>query len=59
LAAAGPPPPLLPTREFADAVHELNLAPEAAAPLVPEAERHFFYSHHAALLGPGYEPRSY
>ncbi|HEX8557503.1 MAG TPA: hypothetical protein VF668_05350 [Pyrinomonadaceae bacterium] len=46
-------------REFADAVYESNLAPETAAPLVPEAMRDAFFRYHQTLLDPGYEPWSY
>jgi hypothetical protein len=50
---------LFPAREFADAVLELQLTTETAAPFVPEAQRHALFSHHDTLLNPGYEPWSY
>ena len=50
---------LFPTREFADAAYELNLEPEKAAPLIPEINRHAFFTYHQARVDPGYNPWSY
>jgi len=58
-AAAEPSDVLFPAREFADAAYELNLEPERAAPLIPEVNRHAFFSHHAARVDPDYNPWSY
>ena len=58
-AAAEPAEVLFPTREFADAAYELNLEPEKAAPLIPEINRHAFFSHYQTRVDPGYNPWSY
>jgi hypothetical protein len=50
---------LFPTRELAGAAYELNLEPEKAAPLVPEINRHAFFSYYQSRVGPGYNPWSY
>jgi hypothetical protein len=50
---------LFPTREFADAAFELNLEPEKAAPLIPEINRHAFFSHYNSRVEPDYNPWSY
>lgn len=58
-AAAEPSEVLFPTREFADAAYELNLEPERAAPLVPEINRHAFFTYYNARVEPDYNPWSY
>ncbi|HEV2861000.1 MAG TPA: hypothetical protein VGX48_08345 [Pyrinomonadaceae bacterium] len=58
-AAAEPTDVLFPTREFADAAYELNLEPEKAAPLIPEINRHAFFTYYQARVDPGYNPWSY
>lgn len=58
-AAAEPAEVLFPTHEFADAAYELNLEPEKAAPLIPETNRHAFFSHYQTRVDPGYNPWSY
>lgn len=59
LSVVEPSELLFPTREFAEAVYELELEPETAAPFVPANERHAFSSHHQSLLDPDYNPWSY
>jgi hypothetical protein len=58
-AAAEPSEVLFPAREFANAAYELNLEPEKAAPLIPEINRHAFFSHYQSRLDPDYNPWSY
>jgi hypothetical protein len=58
-AAAEPAEVLFPTHEFADAAYELNLEPEKAAPLIPENNRHAFFSHYQTRIEPDYNPWSY
>ena len=58
-AAAEPADVLFPAREFADAAYELNLEPEKAAPLIPETNRHAFFSHYDSRVEPDYNPWSY
>lgn len=58
-AIAEPSDVLFPAREFADAAYELNLEPEKAAPLIPEINRHAFYSHYQTRVEPDYNPWSY
>ncbi|MET0650032.1 MAG: hypothetical protein ABW208_25775 [Pyrinomonadaceae bacterium] len=58
-AAVEPAEVLFPTREFADAAYELNLEPEKAAPLIPEINRHAFFTHYQTRVDPGYNPWSY
>lgn len=58
-AVAEPAEVLFPTSEFADAAYELNLEPEKAATLIPEINRHAFFSHYQARVDPGYNPWSY
>lgn len=58
-AAVEPADVLFPTREFADAAYELNLEPEKAAPLIPEINRHAFFTYYQARVDPGYNPGSY
>jgi hypothetical protein len=58
-AAAEPADVLFPAREFADAAYELNLEPEKAAPLIPEVNRHAFFSHYQTRVDPDYNPWSY
>ncbi|HEY9285062.1 MAG TPA: hypothetical protein VIP46_16540 [Pyrinomonadaceae bacterium] len=58
-AAAEPADVLFPASEFADAAYELNLEPEKAAPLIPEINRHAFFSQYQARVDPGYNPWSY
>ena len=58
-AAAEPSEVLFPTHEFADAAFELNLDPEKAAPLIPEINRHAFYTYYQARVDPDYNPWSY
>lgn len=50
---------LFPTSEFADAAYELNLEPEKAAPLIPEINRHAFFSYYNSRVEPDYNPWSY
>jgi hypothetical protein len=58
-ATAEPSDVLFPTQEFADAAYELNLEPEKAAPLIPEINRHAFFSYHSSRVDPDYNPWSY
>jgi hypothetical protein len=58
-AASEPAEVLFPTREFADAAYELKLEPEKAARLIPEINRHAFFSHYQARVDPSYNPWSY
>ncbi len=58
-AAAEPSDVLFPTRELADAAYELNLEPEKAAPLIPETNRHMFFTYYQARVEPDYNPWSY
>ena len=58
-AAAEPADVLFPTREFADAAYELNLEPEKATPLIPEINRHAFFSYYNSHVEPDYNPWSY
>lgn len=58
-AAAEPADVLFPTRELADAAYELNLEPEKAAPLIPETNRHAFFTYYQARVDPDYNPWSY
>jgi hypothetical protein len=58
-AAVEPAGVLFPTREFADAAYELNLEPEKAAPLIPEINRHAFFTFYQARVDPDYNPSSY
>jgi hypothetical protein len=58
-ATSEPSDVLFPAREFADAAFELNLAPEQAAPLIPEINRHAFYSYYNSRVEPDYNPWSY
>ena len=58
-ADAEPAETLFPTREFADAAYELNLEPEKAAPLIPEVNRHAFFTYYQARVEPDYNPWSY
>lgn len=58
-ATAEPSDVLFPTREFADAAYELNLEPEKGAPLIPEINRHAFFSYYNSRVEPDYNPWSY
>lgn len=58
-SAAEPSEVLFPTREFADAVYELNVEPTAAASYIAPANHHYFYTHYETLVDPGYNPWSY
>jgi hypothetical protein len=58
-ATAEPAEVLFPTREFADAAYELGLEPETAATLIPETNRHAFFSHYQTRVDPDYNPWSY
>lgn len=58
-AIAEPNDSLFPSRQFAVAIHELNLELKIAMPFVPSSEQHYFASCYEREVDPGYNPGLY